>query len=64
MSRLSRDCGALEFDLRHCPDRGYAPKIIAAILDLPVIEKILTHLGLQARGRPQVHAWGTQLQAA
>ena len=37
---------------------------IAAILEQPVIEQILTHLGLQARAPPRVPARGSQLQAA
>lgn len=33
--------------MQHCPNcRGGEPKIIAAILERPVIEKTLTHLGL------------------
>ena len=39
-------------------------KIIAAIVEQPVIEKILTHLGLQARARPRPPARGQALQAA
>jgi hypothetical protein len=39
-------------------------KIIAAILEQPVIEKILTHLGLQARAPPRAPARGEALQAA
>ena len=39
-------------------------KIIAAILEQPVIEKILTHLGLQARAPPRAQARGQALQAA
>ena len=39
-------------------------KIIAAILEAPVIEKILTHLGLQARAPPRAPAAGPALQAA
>jgi hypothetical protein len=39
-------------------------KIIAAILEQPVIEKILTHLGLQARAPPRAAARGQALQAA
>ncbi len=35
-----------ELDLEHCPNCGGELKIIAAILEQPVIEKILTHLGL------------------
>ena len=33
-----------ELDLEHCPNCGGEMKIIAAILEQPVIEKILTHL--------------------
>jgi hypothetical protein len=36
----------------------------AAILEQPVIEKILTHLGLQARTPPRARASGQALQAA
>ena len=35
--------------MEHCPNCGGELKIIAAILEQPVIEKILTHLGPQAR---------------
>ncbi len=49
-----------DLDLEHCPDCGGELKIIAAILEPPVIEKILTHLGLQARAP----ARGQALQAA
>ena len=38
-------------------------KIIAAILERPVIENILPHLGLQARVPPGVPARGQALQA-
>ena len=34
--------------MEHCPNDGSELKIIAATLEQPVIEKILTHLGLQA----------------
>ncbi len=37
-----------DLDLEHGPNCGGELKIIAAILEAPVIEKILTHLGLQA----------------
>ena len=37
-----------EIDLEHCPNCGGQLKIIAAIREQPLIEKILTHLGLQA----------------
>jgi len=39
-------------------------KIIAAILEAPVIERILTHLGLQARAPPRASARGDLQQAA
>jgi len=35
-------------DIEHCSNCGGELKIIAAILEQPVIEKILTHLGLWA----------------
>ena len=53
-----------ETDLEHCPNCGGELKIIAAILEPLVIEKILTHLGLQARARPQAPARAQTLQAA
>ena len=51
-------------DLEHCPNCGGELKIIAAILEQPVIEKILTHLGLQARAPPRAAARGPALRAA
>ena len=42
--------------MEHCPNCGGQLKIIAAILDSAVIERILTHLGLQARAPPQTPA--------
>ena len=42
-----------DIDLEHCPNCGGELKIIAAILEAPVIERILTHLGLQARAPPR-----------
>ena len=50
-------------DLEHCPNCGGELKIIAAILEQPVIEKIFTHLGLQARAPPRAPARGPALQA-
>lgn len=41
----------VDLDLEHCPSCGGEQKIIAAILEQPVIEQILTHLGLQAGQR-------------
>jgi hypothetical protein len=46
------------------PNCGGELKIITAILEQPVIEKILTHLGLQARVPPRAPAHRPQLQAA
>ena len=46
------------------PHRGGGLKIISAILDQQVIEKILKHLGLQARAPPRSAARGQALQAA
>ena len=53
-----------QIDLEHCPNCGGELKIIAAILEAPVIERILTHLGLQARAPPRVPARGVLQQAA
>ena len=53
-----------ELDLEHYPNCGGELKIIAAILEQPVIENILTHLGLQARAPPRAPARGQALQAA
>ena len=53
-----------ELDLEHCPNCGGELKIIAAILEGPMIEKILKHLGLQARAPPRAPARGQALQAA
>jgi len=53
-----------EIDLEHCPNCGGQLKVIAAIMEQPVIEKILTHLGLQARAPPRAPADESQLQAA
>ena len=53
-----------EIDMEHCPNCGSELKIIAAILEQPVIEKILTHLGLQARVPPRAPARGQALQGA
>ena len=53
-----------EIDMEYCPNCGGELKIIAAILEQPVIEKILTHLGLQARAPPRAPARGQALQAA
>ncbi|MGH8470397.1 MAG: hypothetical protein ACREVY_15915 [Gammaproteobacteria bacterium] len=41
------------FEIGHCPQCGGTLKVIAAIEHLPVITKILTHLGLPARAPPE-----------
>jgi len=53
-----------EIDLEQCPYGGGGLKVIAAILEQPVIEKVLTHLRLQSRAPPRAPARGPQLQAA
>ena len=54
-----------EIDLEDCPNCGGELKIIAAILEAPVIERIPNHRGLQARAPPRAPALGqTLLQAA
>jgi hypothetical protein len=45
-------------DLEHCPNCGGKLKVIAAILERPSIEKILNHLGLEARAPPRAPARG------
>lgn len=51
-------------NMAHCPNCGGELKTIAAILEQPVMEKILSQLGLQARAPPRAPARGSQLQAA
>jgi hypothetical protein len=53
-----------DLDTVHCPNCGGELRIIAAIVEQPVIENILTHLGLQARAPPRAPARGQALQAA
>ncbi|MCZ8166936.1 hypothetical protein [Silanimonas sp.] len=43
----------LDIDMQHCPNCGGGLKIIAAILERPVIEKILCHLGLDPQPPPR-----------
>jgi hypothetical protein len=46
-----------DIDLQHCPNCGGGElKIIAAILERPVIEKIPTHLGLDPQPPPSCRA--------
>ena len=48
-----------DIDMQHCPNCGVGElKIIAAILEWPVIEKILTHLGLDPQPPPRGRARG------
>ncbi len=54
----------MEIDLKHCPNCSGELKILAAILEAPVIKKILTHLGLQASAPPRAQARGQALRAA
>ena len=54
-----------DIDMQHCPNCGGGElKIIAAILERPVIEKILTHLGLQPQPPPRARAREAQLRRA
>ena len=55
---------AFDLDLEHCLSCGGELKIIAAILEQPVIEKIPMHLGLQARAPLRSPVPGRALQAA
>lgn len=50
--------------MEHRQNRGGELKIIAAMLERPVFEKILAHLGLQAKAPPRVPARGQALQVA
>lgn len=53
-----------EIDMAHCPNCGGLLTIIAAILEKPVIEEILRHLGSHTRAPPRALARGQALQAA
>jgi hypothetical protein len=47
----------IDIDMQHCPNcRGGELEIIAAILERPGIEKILTHLGLDPQPPPMAPA--------
>lgn len=46
-----------EIDREHCPNCGGELEVIAAILEAPVIEKMLAHLGLQARAPSGACSW-------
>jgi hypothetical protein len=45
-----------DLDLGRCPNCGAQHKIIAVILEQPLIEKVLTHMGLQASAPPRAPA--------
>ncbi len=46
-----------DIGMQHCPNCGACElKIIAAVLERPVIEKILTHLGLDPQPPPRGRA--------
>ena len=53
-----------EIDREHCPNCGGELKIGAAIVESAVIERILTHLGLQARAPPRTPARERQVAQA
>lgn len=61
--KLSLNARALP-SLACCPNCGGKLKIIAVILEQPVIEKTLMHLGLQARAPPWAPARGQALRTA
>ena len=52
-----------ELELEHCPNCGGELKIIAAIPEQPVIEKILMHLDLQTLAPPRSPAREQALRA-
>ena len=53
-----------DLDRDHCQNCGGELKLIAAILDQPAIQKVLTQLKLQARAPARSAARGQALQAA
>jgi hypothetical protein len=57
-------CGVLGLDMEHRPNCEGGLKVIAAILEQPVIERIFRRLGLPARAPPRAPARGQALQAA
>jgi hypothetical protein len=57
MNRAYLPKGVFDIDMQHCPNCGAGElKIIAAILERPVIEKILTHRGLDPQPPPRGRA--------
>jgi hypothetical protein len=53
-----------EIDMLHCPNCSGDVKITAAILERPAIEKIVLHLGLQARAPQRPPGRGQVLHTA
>jgi hypothetical protein len=53
-----------EIDMEHCPNCGGQLKIIAAIVETALIERILEHLGLPARAPPRSLAHASMPRAA
>lgn len=56
--------GVFDLGLEHCLNCSGKLKAITAILEQRVIEKILVHLGLQARAPPRAPARSQALQSA
>ena len=56
--------GVAALDRAHGKSRGVELKIIAAILEAPVVEKALAHLNLSARAPPRVPGREQALQVA
>ena len=56
--------GVIEIELEYSPNCGGKLKIITAMLEQPVIEMIVRHLGLQARAPPGAPARGQAPQVA
>jgi len=51
----------VDIDIKHCPNRGEQLKLIAAIEESAVIQRILTHLGLAAQSPPRASAMRVDL---
>jgi len=64
MSRARLLKRSFEIDLEHLPNYSGELNVIAAILEAPVIERILNQLGLQARAPPRAQARGQTLLRA
>ena len=65
MSWVRRLKRVFDLDREHCPNCGSGePRAIAAILEQPVVGKILAHLCLQARAPSRARGWMTGSFAA